>query len=92
MFPYQGLYGYDPNFDVQVADPYRSLEDLNSEETKNFVHSQQRLTDEFLNSIPTRTGIRESIKSVWNFSRYSVPMKVQNRYFYMHNSGLQNHR
>lgn len=33
---------------ISIAAPYRWLEDLESDETKNFVKQQQALTDSFL--------------------------------------------
>lgn len=75
---------------VKVADPYRWLEDLDSEETRKWVEAQNNLTFAFLNAIPQRTAIRERLTKLWNFEKYGVPFKEGNRYFYTRNSGLQN--
>src|SRR6476646_5276930 len=40
---------------VKIADPYRWLEDLDSEETRTWVEAENKLTFAFLNSIPERT-------------------------------------
>jgi len=75
---------------VKVADPYRWLEDLDSEETRQWVEAENNLTFAFLNAIPQRAAIRERLTKLWNFEKYGVPFKEGNRYFYTRNSGLQN--
>ena len=75
---------------VKVADPYRWLEDLDSEETRQWVEAENKLTFAFLSSIPQRAAIRERLTKLWNYEKYGVPFKEGNRYFYTRNSGLQN--
>lgn len=75
---------------VKVADPYRWLEDLDSEETRKWVEEQNKLTFAYLAEIPARTTIKERLTKLWNFEKYGPPFKEGNRYFYTRNSGLQN--
>jgi len=75
---------------VKVADPYRWLEDLDSEETRKWVEAENNLTFGFLNAIPQRAAIRDRLTKLWNFEKYGVPFKEGDRYFYTRNSGLQN--
>lgn len=75
---------------VMVADPYRWLEDLDSEETRNWVEAQNKLTFGFLGEIPARSKIKDRITKLWNYERYGTPFKEGNNYFYARNSGLQN--
>ena len=75
---------------VKVADPYRWLEDLDSEETRQWVEAENNLTFAFLNAVPQRAALRERLTRLWNFEKYGVPFKEGNRYFYSRNSGLQN--
>lgn len=75
---------------VKVADPYRWLEDLDSEETRQWVEAENKLTFAFLNSIPERAAIRDRLTKLWDYEKYGVPFKEGNRYFYTRNSGLQN--
>ena len=49
----------DNYFGVEVADPYRWLEDDTSEETKKWVEKQNEVTFDYLNSIPYRDDINE---------------------------------
>ena len=75
---------------VKVADPYRWLEDLDSEETRAWVEAENKLTFGFLASIPERNAIKERLTKLWNYEKYGVPFKEGDRYFYTRNSGLQN--
>jgi prolyl oligopeptidase len=75
---------------VQVADPYRWLEDANSVETGAWVGAQNRLTQSYLAQIPGRDAIRARLTKLWNYERFSVPVKQGGRYFYSRNDGLQN--
>src|SRR6185312_7139418 len=73
-----------------VSDPYRWLEDDNSPETATWVEAQNKVTFGYLDSIPQRPKIRERLKSLWNYERFSAPSKKGDRYFFTRNSGLQN--
>ena len=75
---------------VKVADPYRWLEDLDSEETRNWVEAENKLTFGFLNEIPARSAIKDRITRLWNYERFGVPFREGKNYFYSRNSGLQN--
>ena len=75
---------------VKVADPYRWLEELDSEETKAWVDAQNKLSFDYLAAIPARNSLKDRITKLWNYEKYGVPFKEGNRYFYYRNSGLQN--
>ncbi|HVU37475.1 MAG TPA: prolyl oligopeptidase family serine peptidase [Opitutales bacterium] len=75
---------------VKVADPYRWLEDDNSDETKAWVEAENKLTFGFLDKIPERAVIRDRLTKLWNYERYGVPFKMGGRYFFFKNNGLQN--
>lgn len=75
---------------VQVKDPYRYLEDPDSEETKAWVRAQNLLTFDYLSQIPARESIRSRLESLWNYERYGLILKKTNRYFFTKNNGLQN--
>jgi prolyl oligopeptidase len=75
---------------VKVADPYRWLEDDNSAETKAWVEAENKVTFGFLEQIPQRKALKESLTRIWNFERYGIPYKQGNRYFFSKNDGLQN--
>ncbi|MFS8894439.1 prolyl oligopeptidase family serine peptidase [Synechococcus sp. O70.1] len=73
-----------------VPDPYRWLEDLDSERTRAWVEAQNRLTFDYLQRIPARQRLLERLRQLWNYEKYSQPFKEGGRYFYFKNDGLQN--
>ena len=75
---------------TKVADPYRWLEDTDSAETHAWVEAENKVTDAYLAQIPNRDQIRERLTKLWNFERFSAPEKESGRYFFEHNTGLQN--
>ncbi|XP_057772730.1 uncharacterized protein LOC130992195 [Salvia miltiorrhiza] len=77
---------------VAVHDPYRWLEDPDSEETKEFVEKQMKLTDFMLSRCETREKLGEKLRKVYDFPRYDAPFRAGDKYFYFHNSGLQPQR
>jgi prolyl oligopeptidase len=80
----------DDYFGTKVADPYRWLEDDNSEETKKWVEEQNRVTFAYLEKIPFREKIRNRLTEIYNYARYSSPFRVGEYYFFFKNDGLQN--
>lgn len=75
---------------TQVADPYRWLEDPDSEETEAWVQAQNKLTFGYLQEIPTREKIKQRLTKLWDYEKYSIPFQEGDRYFYFKNDGLQN--
>lgn len=75
---------------VKVSDPYRWLEDLDSEETRTWVEAENKLAFGYLKEIPAIEKIKERLTKLWNYERFGVPFKEGSRYFYTRNTGLQN--
>jgi len=75
---------------VKVADPYRWLEDTDSPDTRAWVEAENKLTFGYLDKIPYRDAIRERLRKLWNYERFTAPEQEGGRYFYQHNNGLQN--
>ncbi len=80
----------DTYFGETVADPYRWLEDDNSEETKEWVKAQNAVTNDFLANIPYRNAIKERYTELWNYPKSSSPFKSGGLWFMYKNDGLQN--
>lgn len=74
---------------VEVADPYRWLEELDSEQTAEWVEAQNEISRPYLESIPQRTAIKERVTELWDYERYGLPFTEGGRYFFTRNSGLQ---
>ncbi len=75
---------------VAIADPYRWLEDPDSDETKAWVEAQNQITFGYLQQISVRDAIQKRLTQLWDYEKYSSPFKEGNRYFYFKNDGLQN--
>ncbi|MEH2114281.1 prolyl oligopeptidase family serine peptidase [Nostoc sp.] len=81
-----------------VADPYRWLEDPDSEETKTWIEAQNQVTFGYLSEIPAREKIKQRLTKLWDYEKYGIPFKEgeslrdgsTERYFYFKNDGLQN--
>lgn len=80
----------DTYFGVEVADPFRWLEDDNSEKTKAWVTAQNEVTFGFLDRIPFRSKINDRLTQMWNYERYSTPWREGDYYFFFKNDGMQN--
>jgi prolyl oligopeptidase len=82
----------DDHHGTKVADPYRWLEDdvRESKDVAAWVEAQNKVTFGYLEQIPERGYINERITELWNFEKFSAPSKRGGRYYYSHNSGLQN--
>jgi prolyl oligopeptidase len=80
----------DTYFGLQIADPYRWLEDDRSEETENWVKAQNEVTFDYLEAIPFRKEITERMTEMWNYERISAPFKEGKYTYYYKNDGLQN--
>ncbi|MDG2221269.1 MAG: prolyl oligopeptidase family serine peptidase [Rubripirellula sp.] len=74
----------------KVADPYRWLENTESEQTAAWIEAQNEVTQAFLESIPERRAMHERLERLWNYERYGMPSHKGANYFYTHNDGLQN--
>src|SRR5262249_17093081 len=75
---------------VKVADPYRPLENPDAPESRKWIEAENKLTFDFLKSIPERDAIKKRLTEVWDYERFGVPLKQDGRYFFSKNSGLQN--
>jgi prolyl oligopeptidase len=75
---------------VQVADPYRWLEDIDSPQTRAWVSAEDKLSRGYLDSIAGRADLAERLRRIWNFERWSPPERYGPTWLYTHNDGLQN--
>jgi prolyl oligopeptidase len=75
---------------IQVADPYRWMEAIDSKETRAWVRAESRLSTACLASLPGRQAIASDLERLWNFERWSPPARHGKNWFFFHNDGLQN--
>jgi prolyl oligopeptidase len=74
---------------TKVADPYRWLEDTDSAETHSWVEAENKVTFGYLDQIAYRQAIRDRLTKLWNYERFTTPSQYGGRYFFLHNTGLQ---
>ena len=74
----------------RVADPYRWMEDLESDEIRAWIQNQNSLTNAYLESSPLKEKIQARMHELWDYERYSPPFKRGGRYFFTYNTGLLN--
>ncbi len=80
----------DTYFGTEVKDPYRWLEDDRSEETENWVATQNKTTFGYLENIPFRADLKKRLSDLWNYEKISSPFKEGDYTYFYKNDGLQN--
>jgi prolyl oligopeptidase len=79
------------NFGVEIADPYRPLENDTAQATKLWVEAENKVTFDYLSLIPFRQGIRDRIEQLTDYAKYGVPTKGKDgKYYIFINDGLKN--
>jgi prolyl oligopeptidase len=75
---------------VKVEDPYRWLENDNSEDTRAWVQEENKTTFDYLSKIPYRDKIKKRVEEIWNYPKYGAPFRKGDFYYFTKNDGLQN--
>ncbi|CAI5736591.1 unnamed protein product [Hyaloperonospora brassicae] len=76
---------------VQVADPYRWLEDPDAAETRAFVTEQNDMTQDLLrHTVPYVAETKARLTDLFNYEKYTAPRKYGSKYVFSKNDGLQN--
>lgn len=75
---------------VEVADPYRWMEEMDSPEVKAWIEAENKVTQSYISDVPEREAIRKRYERLYNFERYDNASKVGDKYFWSKNDGLQN--
>lgn len=75
---------------TQVTDPYRWLENANAEEARTWVEAQNEKSAVYFQALEQRPHIVARLSELMDYPRYSAPVKKGRRYFFQHNTGLQN--
>ncbi|KAM3369298.1 hypothetical protein ACQJBY_017286 [Aegilops geniculata] len=76
---------------VLVQDPYRWMEELESEEVKEYVGAQAAVANAVLATCDHRGRLRGQLTALLDHPRYRAPFKRAGAYFYFHNPGLLPH-
>jgi prolyl oligopeptidase len=75
---------------VEVADPYRWMEEIDSDETRAWVEAQQAYTEAWMEGLPDRKAIEERLTEAFDYDKHGVPELIGGRLFYSRKTGLQN--
>ncbi len=75
---------------TKIADPYRWLEDDRSEETKQWVTEQNKVTFGYLDKISYRADWLKRLEEINNYPKYSSPSRKHEYFYFSKNDGLQN--
>jgi prolyl oligopeptidase len=75
---------------TKIRDPYRWLEDTDSEQTRAWVQAQNDVTRAWLAQVTSRQDIRERLTALWDHPRAGAPWHREGRWFQLRNTGLQN--
>ena len=74
----------------RIPDPYRWLEDGESEATRAWTTAQNALTRAYLDEVPGRGALHRRLDQLLAIGAISVPTPVRGRYFYQRRDGRQN--
>ncbi len=75
---------------VEVADPYRWLENPDSNQSRAWIEAQNQLTESVLNQVEARSKLVDRLTQLWDYEKYGIPFREGDQYFYFKNDGLQN--
>ncbi|MDL2716465.1 MAG: prolyl oligopeptidase family serine peptidase [Acidobacteriota bacterium] len=75
---------------TRVADPFRPLENPDAPATRAWIDAENVLTRRFLDAIPERPSIAQRLTKLWNYERFTTPVREGGRLFYTRSDGLQN--
>ncbi len=80
----------EDHFGQKMMDPYRWLENPDSDDTQKWVSQQNDITKSFIRSYPDWDKIYNKLTKVYNYAKFSSPKKRGTRYCFSKNDGLQN--
>lgn len=80
----------DSYFGIEVADPYRPLENDTSASTLQWVEAERKVTDDYLSAIPFRDALRQRLTRLFDYRKPGIPSKRDGWYYFYENDGLQN--
>ena len=81
---------FDEYFGTRVADPYRWLENDTSAETAKWVKAENEITRKYLSQIPFREALKKRFNEVYKYERVTPMKKINGKYYFYKNDGLQN--
>lgn len=82
----------DKYYGIEVADPYRPLENDTAKATLKWVNEENKVTQNYLSKIPFRQKLLARMKELSNYEKLSAPTfnKHTGKWYFYKNNGLQN--
>ena len=80
----------DEYFGVEVADPYRWMEDDNAPEVAEWVKAENAVTEEYLSHIPFRDKLKNRLTQLTGYEKVVAPFVKNGKIYSYKNNGLQN--
>jgi prolyl oligopeptidase len=74
---------------VEIADPYRWLEDQQSPETRAWIDAQNKYTRAFLDSWPGRAALKRRLTDLMKVETLEVPLERNGKYFFKRRAAEQ---
>jgi len=75
----------------EIKDPFRWLEDMESEEVRKWIEDQNALTISLLSSLPWRKEIEGELTEIYQSKVVLLPRICKKRYFFFTREGKQRH-
>ncbi len=75
---------------VAVPDPYRWMEEIDSEPVTAWVEKQAAFAADYLATLPGREILKERLTELWDYEKHGLPQQMGGRLFFTRNTGLQN--
>jgi prolyl oligopeptidase len=72
---------------VKIADPYRWLEEMDSQQTRDWVAAQNALADKHVATLANRDALRKRIGELMSYEKNGVPYERGGRYFWTFHDG-----
>lgn len=73
-----------------VSDPYRWLENPDTEESQRWLADQNELTQSFMGELPVRSHLVKRLTALWDYPKLTPIQQRGGRLFFQKNEGLQN--
>ncbi|MDR2065405.1 MAG: prolyl oligopeptidase family serine peptidase [Prevotellaceae bacterium] len=80
----------DTYFGIEVADPYRWLENDTTQAVAGWVAAENKITQNYLENIPFRDKLKQRLTDIVNYEKIGTPFKKHGKYYFFKNNGLQN--
>ena len=74
---------------VEVADPYRWMEDSEDARLEPWIDAQNERTHDYLEGLPEVAAFEERLTRLWDYERISMPRKRGPRWVVSRNDGMQ---